>query len=88
MNTETPKYVAPAPDPGLALLTQQNEEAKLQAIQDRTSSASAALMQRYGQRVAMAGQPGITTIAPLLMRSDFGAQGGPLFAPTEAVGIM
>lgn len=63
MNTDTPRYIAPPPDPGLAILAQQNEQQQQVAIQDRVKSASAALMTRYGSRQALAGQGGSPLIA-------------------------
>lgn len=68
MKDDVPRYVAPQPDPGLAILTAQNDQQNQAAIQDRVSAASAALMTRYGTRTAMAGGPG----------------GSPLLAPMTA----
>lgn len=83
MKDSVPQYTAPQPDPGLALLAQQNEQQKTVAIQDRVSAASAALMQRYGTRVAMAPLNG-TPIAPLLAASSLGMS--PLFQIDPAPG--
>lgn len=55
MNNDVPKYVAPPPDPELAILTAQNDAQQQVAIQDRVQAASAKLMTMYGTRTAMAG---------------------------------
>lgn len=65
MTNDVPQYVAPQPDPGLAILQAQNDQQQQVAIQDRVQAASAKLMTMYGTRSAMAG----------------GAGGSPLLAP-------
>lgn len=67
---ETPKYVAPQPDPGLAILTEQNAQQQTAAITDRVSAASARLMQQYGTRLATAG----SNWSPLIVPEGRGAQ--------------
>lgn len=64
MKSDPPQYVAPPPDPGLAILQAQNENQQQVAIQDRTQAATAALMTRYGTRTAMSGSMSSPLLAP------------------------
>lgn len=90
MTPDPPQYQAPAPDPALALLTQQNQQQQVAAIQDRTSASSAALMQRYGTRIAMQG--GVNGNAPVyaspLLRGAFTSEASPFAMSTSSDGRL
>lgn len=55
MTNDVPQYVQPAPDPGIAALTEQNKQQQQAAIQDQVSASSARMMTMYGTRMAMSG---------------------------------
>lgn len=60
---KAPTYQQPAPDPGLAVLAQQTQDQKIDAIQQAVSAQTAQQMMTYGTRIAMAGQ-GMSPLAP------------------------
>lgn len=73
MNNSAPQYQPPPPDPGLAILAQQNQQQQGLAIQDRVSAESARLMTMYGARVATGGN---TNWSPLVSAAPPQAVGG------------
>lgn len=68
MTPDPPQYQPPPPDPALAILTAQNQQQQYAAIQDRTTAASAHLMQMYGARLSMGGN----SAAPVAMSAARG----------------
>lgn len=61
MQADPPQYVQPQPDPLFQQLQSQAQQDQTTAIQTTLKGDTAALLMRYGQRVAMAG-PGATAV--------------------------
>lgn len=62
---DTPQYNQPAPDPALAILQQQAQQANLTALQQSAQVDTAKLMTLYGTQAALAGKfGGSPLIAP------------------------
>lgn len=76
-----PKYKEPAPDPAMQMLEEQAKQQNIEALEARTQADTAAMMARYGTRLALAGTTGgaaasammnSVTGSPLLMRQGAG----------------
>lgn len=52
---EAPKYTPPPTDPTVTALGERAKQDDIAALQDKSSIDTAALMARYGTRLAMAG---------------------------------
>jgi hypothetical protein len=60
LDTQTPQYVAPAPDPALATLQANTDKQRQDATQTDLEALNARHAMMYGTRVALAGAGGAT----------------------------